>query len=127
MALSEVIRGKKDSKIYSLKKGKETKGFRVKIFNDETRKFVYYDFALSTLGSNEKLKNYLVKNFDNFEELQLKVDTKDNLLKTDDEINRSIEVISFADVNEATKVVSQIVKIDEVRDELEKILDQIGK
>ena len=117
MSLSQVISDLKKSEIYSLVFDGKPLGFRVKLYDVDIRQFKYYDFNIETIGENAELKDYINSNYKNFKKLSLTKQPDGNYL-TQDEIDGSAIVENFKDTNQAYELISKVMKIDGVRDQI---------
>ena len=109
MKLTERIENAKQSKVFALYYKSNPLGFRVKIFNLDTCVFEYYDFDKETISSNTQAVNFLksIEGKYKLDKIELK-DIGNGLFASDDEINKTITVQEFKDVNSATDVLRQV-------------------
>ena len=116
MSLSSVIASLKQSKIYSAKFNGEIVGFRVKIFDVDTRQFNYYDFDKSTVAGSEDLKNYINNNYKSFDTVTLIL--HNGSYCSQEEINGQIVANNFKDTNQAIEIIGKVIKINQLGDQV---------
>lgn len=116
MSLSKVVADLKKSEIYTLKYSGQVLGFRVKLFNVDTREFDYYDFNKSIVAGSQELKDYINNNHKNFSVLALR--EHNGLAMSDDEISGKIEVKNFKDTKMAEEIIGKVVKINQLGDQI---------
>ena len=112
MKLSEKVAELEKSEIYILSKDKAVLGFRLKLFDLDTDKFMYYDFDID-LVTRPKDKEFINSLAKRLERMELHLDGTTGLLVTDYEVKNNIIIQSFEDesaLNRALDIMERVYK-----------------
>lgn len=113
LKLSEKVAELKKSEIYILSKDKSVLGFRLKLFDLDTDKFVYYDFDVD-LVTRPKDKEFINSLAKRLERMELHLDATTDLLVTDYEVENNIIIQSFEDesaLNRSLDIMERVYKV----------------
>lgn len=109
MKISEKIAKIKQSEIFKVYFNDSLVGFRVKQYDFVNDKFLYYDFVLKMVSSNEEIKSYINKNQRKFR--SLKLIPHGGIYATQDEIDGKIVVSELKDEMKAMSVILPVIKV----------------
>lgn len=113
LKLSEKVAELKKSEIYILSKDKAVLGFRLKLFDLDTDKFMYYDFDID-LVTRPKDKEFINSLAKRLERMELHLDGTTGLLVTDYEVENNIIIQSFEDesaLNRSLDIIERVYKV----------------
>lgn len=114
MKISEKLAKIKQSEIYRINFEGKTVGFRVKQYDFNNDKFVYYDFVLKMVASNQEIRDYINKHLAEFENLTLK--PYNGIYATDDEISGEIVVNELKNEAMAIQAILPVIKVYKLKE-----------
>lgn len=99
----------KQSEIYKLVYNNEVLGLRVKLYNKDCDIFLYYDFDIDYVRSNEAVVNFLLTHQDKFSTIMLRANGAD--LTSDAELSGEVQVKEFTSEADIFNVLLPVIDI----------------
>lgn len=114
MKISEKIAKIKQSEIFKVYFNNNLIGFRVKQYDFNNDRFLYYDFVLKMVASNAEIKNYINQNQRKFRRLDL-IQYK-NIYATQEEIDGKIVVSELKDEASAMNAILPVIRVYKLKE-----------
>lgn len=109
MTLAEKLAKIKESELFKLMFDGKVLGLRVKFFDANEDKFVYYDFELDIVRQNKGVVSF-VRSIGNMRSIQLHRDGN-GLLVSDDEVKNNLIIQEFESEEDAVRVLEPLREI----------------
>lgn len=114
LKISEKIAKIKQSEIFKVYFNNNLIGFRVKQYDFNNDRFLYYDFVLKMVASNAEIKNYINQNQRKFRRLDL-IQYK-NIYATQEEIDGKIVVSELKDEASAMNAILPVIRVYKLKE-----------